>query len=206
VTVNRPIAGGFVGTEKLVSAADKAKALETLKSELKAKLLAKAAGQIPADYILFPDMTEVTYEELPITSEGSTTTAQVSVRASLKAIIFNRQSLAEYLATAQRSSVEAPLWVEEFGSSTASLADKYSIVTGADQGVRFRFVGSPRFIAEFDQDSLLARLSTVSVRQFSTIFAEYPAVGRAQVVFRPSLARFIPVRPAKMVVEILPEK
>ena len=93
-----PITGGFVGKEKVVSEADMVKARSELRAALSEELMVRAQAEVPPDFILFPSLSSVTFEDLPQSSSGEAGTANVNLRGHLYGIMFKRSDLSEELA------------------------------------------------------------------------------------------------------------
>lgn len=209
VATGSKIDGGFSGEEKVVSAADKDKALNLLRSTLAAKIIAKAQHQIPDKYILFKDMAVVNYEEVAGDVAGVALAAGetvVTVRASLQGIIFDRGSLLKFLADKKGLNLGAPAQIADFQTLVLTLDSKYNIATDFATKVKFAVVGEPVFVAQFDQKELLTKLGTVARGQFSSVFAQFPAIGRASVDYQPALTRYLLIRPLTMKLVIKAEK
>ena len=191
------VSGGFSGEEKVVSAQDKAKAIESLKAGLATKVLSKAKHQIPEKYVLYSGATVVDYTET--TSDDSASEADratLALTASLKGVIFEKASFAKFLAAGKNIGFGAPILIKDYDSVNVSLDPKYNIEKDSASSVKFQVSGKPTFVAQLDEADLLNKLSGTNRGEFSSVFGQFPAISRASVSYRPSFVRFMLVRPA----------
>lgn len=194
--------GGFVGTRKKVSDADLTTAKATLESELKSDLLSEARAQMPLDYVLFPDLSSISYSIIPDTSTGGTT-ATVKEHADLNAAIFKRSDLAQYLTVSKLGASNVGSAVEIPDYSKLNLAFVGGIapdLTKADS-IQIIVVGTAqaRFIT--DERALAADLAGVRKADLDSILKRYPSIDTASVRFRPFWRSAFPTEPSKIKIE-----
>ncbi|MDQ3089904.1 MAG: hypothetical protein M3Q24_02000 [bacterium] len=93
-----PMSGGLIGTVKNVSAEDKLKAETAIEESLRNNLLIKARADMPADFVLLPNLSQTTFEKLP-EGQAEGDKAVVRVRGNYSALIFKKSDLANYLTS-----------------------------------------------------------------------------------------------------------
>src|SRR3989344_6073446 len=86
------ITGGFKGKASIIPEADKSAIINDLKTSLQAKLLKKAADQIPSGFILFKDAVILSIDE------NNTDHASIKIKATLYGFLFNEDKLAKKIA------------------------------------------------------------------------------------------------------------
>ena len=181
-----PMTGGFVGTRKKVSDTDLATAKTKLDSDIEDQLLSQARAQVPADFVLFPKLSSIAYTLLPETNSTSTS-ATVSERGDLIAVIFKRADFAQYIALqklgANRvgSAVEIPdyskLDASLFGTPPADLSKVTAIRLQLDGTATLRFIT--------DEEALKSDLIGKDEKNIPDIIKGYPSIEKASSIIRP---------------------
>ncbi len=179
------IAGGFIGTQGKVSSADMVQAKTLLDAALKTDLVTKAQAQVPADYVLFPNLSQISYDPL-LTGSSTDTTAVVSEHANFVGVIFKKSDLSFYLAsqkldTPPFSSVEITDWSGlNVGVSSST---KLDLLNGTS--ITFQISGAAPLLWVTDEKALASDLAGKSKSDLPTILKNYPSVESATAMIRP---------------------
>lgn len=196
------ITGGFVGSRKKVSEADLTRAKVTLEKGLKEELLAKAKTEIPADYVLFPDLSNVVYTLLPQESvaEGS---VSVGERGDLNAAIFKQADLAQYLAVMKlgANNVGSQVEILDFSKLNLTLAGDTDIDLNKVTTIQIKVAGTAPLRFLTDESSLASDLLGVSKANVDTVLKKYPSIAKAHVVVRPFWESIFPNDASKIKIE-----
>jgi hypothetical protein len=194
------LAGGFVGVQGKISASDMVQAKTLLDGALKTDLITKAQAQVPADYILFPNLSQINYD--PLTTGSSTdTTASVTEHANFIGVIFKKSDLALYLATQKldtppTSPVEITDWNGLNVSASTSKLDLLNSTT-----ITFQVSGAAPLLWVTDDKALASDLAGKSKSELSTILKNYPSVESANAMIRPFWKSAFPIDPGKIKIQ-----
>lgn len=176
--------GGFVGMEKTVKPDELAKAKTDLKAALGEELLAKAQAEVPADFILFPSLSSVTFEDLPQTSNGSTAT--VNLRGNLYGIMFKRSDLARELGESKTTlSADDNVELDSFDGLQISFAGVPPQDLLPLNEISFKVSGFSALLWRTDELALKSDLVGKKKSEVPAILKNYPTVSSADATLRP---------------------
>ena len=186
------LSGGFVGKAKVVSDENLAKAKSEVKLGLDAQLMEEAKAQVPADFVLIPELSTVSYEDLPQTDAGNGD-ANVGMKANLNAVMFKETDLSKYLASKKITLTPEDVVKLEplenlnfafFGSTPTDLLS-------SDQ-MSFEVTGDSQLVWQTDENALRADLVGKSKNEVQSILNNYLSIIKADVVIRPFWKRSFP--------------
>lgn len=191
------IAGGFVGSVKVVSSLDLEKVRATLSESIKQKLLRRAILQTPSDYILFDGMYSLTLKDNTIdntylsTSSGGS--AEYRMSGTIRAVIIDKKSLKNYIVLSQ--SVESGrydilLKGEDKLSVTILNKDKINIENAVS--LPARIAGSVEMILDLDSASISRQLAGLKKSEYQEVFKGFSSVKKVITNFSPSWAWSFP--------------
>lgn len=195
--------GGFVGKEKTVNPQDLAKAKTSLTNDLKNELNAKALAEVPPDFVLFPALSLMSYEDLP-QSTATNGDAVVNLRGNLYGIMFKRTDLANTLATgkvqlAQGEIVEIPnfetLNLSYAGATPTDLLNLNKIDLLAN--------GQAKLVWRTDEVALKSDLLGRKKSDLNQILANYQTVQSASATISPFWKKSFPEDSAKITIKKL---
>lgn len=196
-----PMSGGFVGMTAKVSDADLAKAKAALEAEIKTDLLAQARAQAPADFILFPNLSQITYTLLP---QGTSTASNATEneQGDFSGVMFKKSDLAQYLTTQKLGAtvVTGPVEILDFSSLSMSFAGTNPNLLQADS-INFQINGSAQTQWITDQAALAKDLAGKSKSDLDSILKNYPSVGSASATINPFWKSSFPSEPTKITIE-----
>lgn len=204
-----PMTGGFVGKEKAVSEADLASAKTQLQTLLSEELLAKAQAEVPADFILFPALSSIVFEELVQSGSSSANAATVNLKANLYGVMFKRSDLARELSKGKAgiSSSEIPPQERVELPSYDSLQISFANTVPADllsiSEVNFKVNGNANLVWVTDEASLKSDLLGRSKRDVSAVLANYPTIASASATIRPFWKSTFPEELGKVTIKKL---
>lgn len=177
--------GGFVGERASVSAEDLATAKAQLEIELKDELAAQAAAQVPADFILFPMLSTITFEELPQT-DGGNSGAVVNMRGNFYGAMFKRSDLASFLAS--RKTALAPGETVDI-PALESLQFSFNGNPPSDllnsNQINFVVNGGTTLLWKTDEETLKSDLVGRDKSDIPSILENYPSIASAEALIRP---------------------
>ncbi len=181
-----PITGGFVGKERAVSAFDLEKAKADLKSALAEELLGKAQAEVPEDFILFPTLSTVTYEDLPQSASDSSNSVNVNLRGHLYGIMFKKVELARELSH-NKAILQANDTVDL--TTFEGLKLSFSGTPPTDllslSRINFKVEGSSVLVWRTDEVALKSDLLGRQKKEVASILKNYPTIASADATMRP---------------------
>lgn len=184
--------GGFIGKAKVVSEENLAKAKADLKLALDAQLMDEARAQAPADFVLIPELSTISYEDLPQTDAGNGD-ANVGMRSNLNALMFKKTDLSKHLASKKTTLTSEDVVVLEplesltfafFGSAPEDLLS-------SDQ-MSFEVTGDSAIVWKTDENALRADLLGRKKGDVQSVLGNYPSIAKADVIIRPFWKRSFP--------------
>ncbi len=197
-----PISGGFVGVEKSVSDTDTLKARTELRSALTEELMAKAQAEVPADFILFPSLSSVTYEDLPQSAGADKSSATVNLRGNLYGIMFKKNDLAAKLASKKVTfAVADPVEFVSFDGLKLSFSGTSPADIISLNRISFKVEGSALLVWRTDEVALKADLLGKKKSEAANILKNYPTISSADVTLRPFWKSTFPATPEKVAIK-----
>jgi hypothetical protein len=201
-----PMAGGFIGTEKVVNSQTLSKAKKDLQTALNGELLARAEAEVPADFILFSGLSVVSFEDLPQSpSTGKSVT--INIKGHLYGIMFKRSDLSKALgAKAGNFSAEDKVEVRTLDSLQVSFAGAPPADLLSANEISFKVAGGATLIWQTDELALRSDLAGKDKSEIPNILKNYPAVVSASATVRPFWKSAMPPEPEKISIKELPVK
>lgn len=199
--------GGFEGEVKKVSEADKAEAIREMKEILKGRLLAEAKTQSPSDFVLFDDAYFITYEEVLDETASEALPAgqgQVTLRGTFYGILFDRQELSFKVASEQIPNFDGrPLLISNLDEIKFGLLDREKITGPEVEQISFTLEGNAHLVWQFNQEEMITKLRQAPKGSYQAVFAQFPTIKEANLVFFPPWSNKIPDDAAKIKIEVI---
>lgn len=178
--------GGFVGQEKTVNEADLAQARSELRAALTEELTTRAQAEVPPDFILFPSLSSVTFEDLPQSSSGGTDTANVNLRGHLYGVMFKRSDLSKELAKGKTAfTAQESVEIVSFDTLRLSFSGTPPTELLPAARINFKVDGTATLAWKTDEVSLKSDLKGRGKKEVSSILKNYPTIVNAAVTLRP---------------------
>lgn len=199
-----PMAGGFVGKEKAVSAEALTGVEKALREALGAELLAKAEAEVPEDFILFPALSSIDFEPLPQTAGLEAGSVTVNMKANLSGIMFKRTDLSAYLSL-DKAQVNPgdPVLFESFDSLTLAFANGAPADLLSLDKIDFKVSGSALLVWRVDEVALKSALVDKSKSELPQVLQNFPTVKSASATIRPFWKSGFPSEAGKITVKKL---
>jgi len=180
-----PMTGGFVGKMKIVSDEEKVSALENLRNILEDEVIESAREQVPTDFVLFPSLATITFEELPQVDagEGSVT---LTIRANLLGVMFKKSDFSKSLATKKTALSPSDQVVFD---PLESLDVRFSGGIPSDllkaDKINLSLSGNASLVWNTDETALRSSLVGKNKSEVESILNNFPSIKEADVVLRP---------------------
>jgi len=179
------ITGGFIGMEKKVDSADLSKAKMSLKSLLNEELLSKARAQLPEDFILFPGLVNIIYEDLP-QSDKTGSMVTVNERGNFYGVMFKKKDLINYLAQKKEvASAGVLVGAPDISLLELSFVGQPSGDLLKTEQISFQINGGTNIVFITNEETLKKDLTGVKKSDLDTVLGKYPSITNARVVLRP---------------------
>lgn len=200
-----PISGGFVGTRPKVSEEDKTRIEEAMSEQLKSKAIEKLKQQVPEDYILFDDAVLSRFSmEIGTSTESDSSKVAVTGKITAIGLLFNREELSRFLAKSLPDwQTDEDIEISNLEELNFTLLDKENLNPDSLTSISFELKGKGKFVWQFDEEVLKTELQKTESGDYNKIFANYPQIQKATIVFRPPWIRSIPKNKDKIVVELV---
>lgn len=197
-----PLTGGFVGREKVVSEADLIKARSELRAALSEELMVRAQAEVPPDFILFPSLSSIAFEDLPQSSSGESGTANVNLRGHLYGIMFKRADLSEELAKNKTAfTANENVEIVSFDNLKFSFNGNPPTELLPLNKISFKVSGTGTLAWRTDEVSLKSDLMGRRKKEVSSILKNYPTIVSADVSLRPFWKTSFPSEAGKISVK-----
>jgi hypothetical protein len=185
VQTKTPISGGKEGMINIVNEDDRVKAVNSMQTELKDKVAKKARLQIPKDYIIFDDgeMNTITNS---VGDGTSSSTATITVKDTMIAVLINTKKLSQYFAEQQvKDEPTDGIRISNVQSLSFKLSDKDKFDFEKTKKINFTLNGSANLVWPVDANDLKLKLVSTSIKDKDKVFGSYPAIHRAEAIVRP---------------------
>jgi len=180
------MSGGFVGMEKLVSAADETETRVALEVALRNELMSEARAQVPEDFILIPSLSSMTFEDLPQTNSSAEGNATINMRSNLVGVMFKKGDLSTYLAQKKTQIAQDELVdIVDLDSLNFSYINDAPTDLSSSEKIDFSVTGEVVAIWRTDTVALKADLLGKNKRDIPTILNNYPNIVSATATIRP---------------------
>ncbi len=181
-----PMTGGFVGKEKSVSDADRAKATTQLEERLRTELLSEARAQAPDGFVIVPDLSTFTFEELPQGEASNRSNAILNMRGHFEGAMFKARDLSTILAREKASLAPGDLVdILELENVEFSFLDNVVTNPLATEEITFAVSGQGTVVWYTDETALKADLLGRNKDKLNSILNNYPTISDARATIRP---------------------
>lgn len=211
-----PISGGFIGTVKKVSEADAALAKSGIENSLKSELLAQARSQIPDSHILFDDMTQFSFEQLPqgASSEGN---ALIKEKGTIQGVLFDRRELADIIAdetvNVENESEKAPekepriFYAKNLEELTVTFKNKSTFIPNNSGAVSAELKGNVLLVRDIENSVSSGAIQQILAGEKRSradeVLSDFDSIENVSIVVRPVWSLSFPKKAEKIRVKIL---
>lgn len=190
-TLKTPLAGGSAGEGRVVPEATKTQVNTALKAELTRRVAEQIRFQLPADYVFYDAGVKITFSEKLEPAVGGTADERNYVlTASTEALIFDRETLSAALLESKLPTqfAGAPFLIKNL----EALALKPTVAQAGAKTASVLAAGEAEVLLVIDEAALRQALLGLEKSASTAIFADFPAIEQARVIFRPPWAGRFP--------------
>ncbi len=168
--ISSDITGGFVGSEKVVSADKLTKARQDLEDKLKTELLVKATESKPSGYDLLPGsyFYEIINED---DNSAQVENYLVKTKATLRVFLFKNSDLATYLATKKIKDFVSStnnvfvIWESDYGVKINGQTDR----PWEEKVIKMDTFGTAKIIWDIDEDIIKSAISGLNKKDILAV-------------------------------------
>ncbi len=197
-----PIAGGFVGVARKVTANDTAAAKVAIETQLKNELQSALNSQIPDTHVLFGGASTFDFDELPQEAGEASGTATIKEKGTVYGILFDKNELSKYLAMQSSEIGEKDVTVENIDSLHFTLDNMAGFNPASTKDITFKLDGTADFVWNVNKDDVAKSLTGEKRGNIRGILANFESVDRASVSIHPIWIFSMPKNADKIRVEI----
>ncbi len=199
--------GGFVGVERAVSDSEKSAALSGLESSLRDDLYKLAEAQVPEGFILIPDLSFVSFEEMPQTPSASgTNSVNLNLRGNLFGVMFKTTELSTAISEEKAQIAEGES-VNVVGLENLSFAYTGEEPTDLLSAEEISFSVSGGGVAVWKTDEVALKTDLLGRKESdlpSILSSSYPTVVSASTQLRPFWRKSFPENGEDLIIKQLP--
>ena len=194
-------------SEQVAKIAESAKATARaeLQAEVKKKLMAQVATELPKGSTLVGDSVIIAYQEELKPAEGATGKAIMTETGSLFGIFFDNAKLSGFLAKKYIDGFgDEPILIRNLAELNFSLTDKAKLNPRELEKVTFSLEGNARFVWLIDNPALKEKLAGQDLDNYQKIFLGFPGIDSAKVLnLRPFWLGSFPSDPERIRVSVV---
>ena len=181
-----PMTGGFVGMEKSMSEEDRVRARISLETALREELALETREQVPEEFVLFPELSSVTFEELPQTVSEVPDNVNLNLRAHFSGIIFKAVDFATFLSRDKINlSPNESVMFQDIESLNVSFGDISSPDLLLVEEIDFSVSGQGTAVWLTDETQLMSDILGRSKDEIPDILSNYPTIVSASTTISP---------------------
>jgi hypothetical protein len=196
-----PMVGGFVGERPSVSESSRTSKYEGMKAGLQSDLMAAIAEKVPAEYVLVPGATTVTYTAQP-DAAGTSGTVTLMQKGSAVAVIFPKEALGRAIAYKTIGAYTGqPVAVQDASGLTLVPAEGEAIAAGL-QTLTFSLSGETSIVWIVEAAKVSGAVAGKTRDSAEAILAGFPEVERAVLVIRPFWEGKLPQDPEDIEIKV----
>ncbi len=186
--------GGFIGTVKKVSEADKATASSELDSSITSMLKTEILAQVPADFVLYPDAMFFEYESLDQTG-GDANSVELNRRGTLTGVMIQKSVLAEFLASTLVQNIpKTGIRIANIETLPFIMTNKQTFNPNTSTSFGFTISGPVKFVSVIDTEKIALDLVGKSRSGFTAVLESYPGILYGKEKVSPFWKRSFPTK------------
>jgi len=181
-----PMTGGFVGMEKSMSEEERVRTRISLEASLREELAVETGAQVPEDFVLFPELSSVTFEELPQTESDVPGNINVNLRGHFSGIIFKAVDFSTYLSRDKINlSPSESVLFEDLESLDVSFGEISSPDLLLVEEIDFTVSGDATAVWQTDESQLMSDILGRKKSDIPEILSSYPTIVSAEATISP---------------------
>jgi hypothetical protein len=157
-----------------------------MQDALKTKLLAKAAGQIPAGFIFWNDATFLHEDGESLKAGITAGTTIYSITGTLYGFLFEEDKVTSAIVTSLMPDYDgSSIYISNIKDLKFSLANVANTDFPNVTNITFNLSGAPEVVYKFDQNKFISDILGKNKDDFKQIISQYPHVASANLSIQP---------------------
>lgn len=189
-----PIAGGFSGDAYDIPEEDLENHKTALRAELNKSLLEKAMAELPEDFIMYENVSVITFEEPVVEESGTTGQVDIKQHGKISALIFKETDLTKALVEKVITNTEEnKVTIPNIRELNIEL-DKGSVVSDPEEITDIKIVINDKInvVWEVNEEELKEALLGVRKRDFEGRMLQFKNIDRAELNLKPFWKNTLP--------------
>lgn len=196
--------GGFTGERPSVVPATLESARAEVRGRLEGKARDGARALSNATAVVFPDLIQISYESLPLTTEAGGD-VRIHERAHIEVPLLSAPALAQAVArTAGANAENASIILVEIDKLSAKRNSTTSSISLGKDALDFSISGTAQIVWNVDIAALSSALAGLDNSAFQGIINGFPGIQEARARIEPFWKRAFPSDAADIRIELLP--
>ena len=203
--------GGTSGNTMIVKKEDLDGIRISLREKIKDRLLSMLSTQKPEGYLLFDNAIKIEYSENsenPKVGQSSVSPMTFNIKGVATGYLFKKDSLSKALAdnNSGKFIVRSPKNDIVSVENIEALNFDFISTNSQNKEVIINLKGKADFVWIIDTVKLLRDVASYKGKDYNSIFQDYPAIEKANIVSSPSWWKSVPKDPSKIKLNIETEK
>lgn len=177
-----PLAGGFVGVQKIVADADRAKAKSDIEAKLRDELVRQIVAKNMTDVVFYGNAYSIEYQPQP-DEAISASEASIKEDGTIFAVVFDKKQLASALARSYIKDYKGDPVTVPLASTLVFTPKDFKPSTA--EAITFHLAGNTAFEWVYDEATLKLALKGQSRATTPTILRKFPMIEKADISLRP---------------------
>jgi hypothetical protein len=195
-----------VGLEKSMSEEERVRARISLENALREELAVETSEQVPAEFVLFPELSSITFEELPQTESDTPGNVNMNLRGHFSGIIFKAVDFSTYLS---RDKINlSPSETVLFENIIESLSVSFGEISSPDlllvEEIDFNVSGQTTAVWQTDESQLMSDILGKHKNDIPEILKNYPTIVSASTTISPFWKTSYPSNAKSVTIKKLP--
>ncbi len=205
-TLASPMTGGIAGEVPVVSSSTKQNLVNSLSSNLEARLVEKLGNELPAGVVVYDQGRFFSFNTNTDNSDSSQE-AQVTVQGSLHAITFDQRALSAALMESAGVEVadDANVRVQGLEDFDFSIENIEEFSPTEDQSFTFNIAGDSVAVWQYNDRSLARDMRGLRKDSLDEVLSSYDNIEEAEVTTRPFWKRSLPTEAEDITVNTILE-
>ena len=195
------VVGGFSGNKMTIDEEAKKTMVKSMQESLKSQLIAKLNESVPKDHILYEGAYNIEYD-IPEPVMKSNTDAEITIKATAHAAIFESDSLIKYIAGREIKKFPSDTYyIEGDRELVFNISNSKDFSAKKSTPLIFTLKGPISITGTIPEEKLKDELKGIKLNDSNAVFARYSSIANAYALITPFWLRAFPNSIEKITIE-----
>jgi len=183
-----PITGGFKGQQNVIDPAEQSNVENTLKLDLKTKLMTKAKAELPDGFAMYENATFFNFSSIDTQTGSSTSSLEVRLNGTMVAFIWNKAKLTERILIdvgRLETRTDGIYVIDNIDSLSVSILNENNFDPTIVKDVNVLISGTAHIVWPIEDEAVAKSLAGQRRADFQTILSNYDNIDKAEVSIKP---------------------